>query len=216
MERLCNFICLSLTIFCIYMLLMISYEIYSMMNLNWCLGNIAECTTAVTTFAGFIVAFKEYNNYQTKVKLATLAEYNKRYSDTSYMATCLEFLTKYLNNQKTVLPSINQREMFFRFFEELQIQVEAGRLDKEKVKDLFAYYGVAAFLVEQFVDNIIEFDSDKTEIRENSKQTWNKYYQFLQENKDLANTIKEETKYNQPYGQLLSERKYQYIKNLKQ
>lgn len=61
--------------------------------------------------------------------------------------------------------------MFLRFFEELQFQINKGRIGCEVIQDYFAYYAVAAAMCKPFVEN--------TELRVNNSQVWLNYKKFV-------------------------------------
>lgn len=176
------------------------------------IGNVSEIITASVATMALFLSIIEYEKYKTAERYATLAEYNKRYSSDQYIISCLNYLTSHLYNEDRNLPTIVERELFIRYFEELQVQVNSGRLNKDKVQELFAYYGIVAFLDPSFSENIIEFDSEDEKISNNSKNVWNNYYLFLKNNRDFAKEIWNER--TQTYGANLSEQKYKYILTL--
>lgn len=187
----------------------------------WCVfsvgcdkGNYAEWCTCLVAIVALYLSYSEYKRYVEREQFATLAEYNKRYSSDQYVISCLNYLTSNLYNEKCILPTVVERELFIRYFEELQIQINGGRLAKEKVQELFAYYGIVAFLDPSFSEDIIEFDSKDEKISENSKNIWRNYFLFLKSNRDFATKIWNEK--NQTYGANLSEQKYDYIKKIEQ
>lgn len=179
---------------------------------NMSIGNVSEIITASVATMALFLSIIEYEKYKTAERYATLAEYNKRYSSDQYIISCLNYLTSHLYNEDRNLPTIVERELFIRYFEELQVQVNSGRLNKDKVQELFAYYGIVAFLDPSFSENIIEFDSEDEKISNNSKNVWNNYYLFLKNNRDFAKEIWNER--TQTYGANLSEQKYKYILTL--
>ena len=87
-------------------------------------------------------------------------------------------------------PTIYEKEMFMRFFEELQLQIENDRIGEGKVEDFFAYYAVAAAMCHDFVDGT-ELNGEK------SPEVWARYKDFVHSFPELPNMISDDyTKHN--------------------
>ena len=69
-------------------------------------------------------------------------------------------------------PSTHDAEMFMRFFEEMQIQIDKNRLEKEQVFDLFAYYAMVFDANKRIRENLGIKDYDKDE------WLWSKFKKF--------------------------------------
>lgn len=118
-------------------------------NLNW--GTIADYLMLIMTIITIVLATKEYRSAKQREKYAVFSEYSKRYSEDENIKATSEFIIAYLNGEKLPDLTINQKEMFLRFFEELEMQIEKGRMDKEVVEDFFVYYAVAAAMCPPFL-----------------------------------------------------------------
>lgn len=112
---------------------------------NCNIGSLSEVVTALATVFALIVACKEYFEHKDKKQAAILSEYNQRYSTDPNIIKVVQYLNYMdnggkINNPIRVRPSNYEVEMFMRFFEELGLQIECGRLKQEDVEDLFLYY----------------------------------------------------------------------------
>ena len=107
---------------------------------------IATGVTAYIAYIALIYAKKEYE-LQKKVKESeTLAVYNQRYSNDEN----INVVVKYLIGKKEYpmilhVPGTFEKEMFMRFFEELQYAILQKSLDSELVYDMFAFYALEAY-----------------------------------------------------------------------
>lgn len=105
-------------------------------------------------------------------------QYNKRYANEKYISDVGGWICDKLVGQDRKVPSLWKRELFLRFFEELEMQRDKKKLDKECVKNLFAYYGIAAILIEDFTKGFDHWE-----------QNWSYYIKFIQEYKDIVSSI---------------------------
>lgn len=142
-------------------------------------------------------AKKEYLLHKKEEKARTLAQYNERYSSNEHLLIVVEYLWEIQNrkeeyekklldkkNYKEIqneieiecknnkkarlkIPTEHDKELFLRFFEEMQYSIEQETLDEEQVKDLFYYYAkIANDMGCDFVD---DFD----------KNCWRKFKVFI-------------------------------------
>lgn len=74
------------------------------------------------------------------------------------------------NKDKLIpIPSENDKELFLRFFEEIEYSIEQKALERKAVKDLFFYYaGIAYDMGSAFIE---DFD----------KNHWNRFKKFVRE-----------------------------------
>lgn len=108
---------------------------------------------AIAAVSAFCYSLQEYKEYKRREKMETFSEYSARYSKDENIQKVVEYLIAYLENgniEKYPI-SIYNKEMFLRFFEELQYQMDKDRIDKEDVEDFFVYYAVAAAMCEPFI-----------------------------------------------------------------
>lgn len=103
-----------------------------------------------------IYAVIEYRLHKKERKAEILSNYNSRYSTEEYIKRVIKFLHKnhgigekeveeikeIFNKNKKL--SLNDLEMFMRFFEELQYSIEQKGLSKEITFDMFSFYALEA------------------------------------------------------------------------
>ena len=109
------------------------------------LGNYSEFATAVIAICAFIITCLEYFSHKDSNKAKVFSEYNQRYSTDPNIVNVVKYLNSYnpaeaQNQPQHALPSNYEVEMFMRFIEELDLQIEYNRLKEEDVFDLFIYY----------------------------------------------------------------------------
>ena len=143
-----------------------------------CITSCSEALSALGTIitaiiAGFALFYsiKEYRNHRLQAKVTVLSKYNERYSSSPEIKNVIKYLIareeydknpKLLSNKAKLRESIvnspvRDREMFMRFFGELQAAINADLIDKEYAKVMFGYYAVAANkLGEKFVPDYHE------------------------------------------------------------
>lgn len=108
--------------------------------------------TLAITFAALYYAKKEYSLHKKQTKADTLSRYNERYSTDDNIKDTVKELLSVANGKKIQTPNLEEdktpvifrREMFLRFFEELQNAIDKDALDKEEVCYAFAYYAMVA------------------------------------------------------------------------
>ena len=134
-------ICVILTLF-ICILLASCYCILHLFYPLICIGSFSDILSALVSLGTLIVAGysawyaqKEYNKHLEEERTKLLCEYNHRYSTDKYVECVIEWMLqiaimsedgniKGVNRQiKNSPPNIHQKEMFMRFFEELQLQI---------------------------------------------------------------------------------------------
>ncbi len=97
---------------------------------------ILACLTIISTLS-------EYKRHQERIKAEVLGQYNERYSRDEHINKVVDFIIRFMDDEVPyVKPSVHNAEMFMRFYEEIQIQIEKGRLEEKQVFDLFAYYAM--------------------------------------------------------------------------
>lgn len=134
---------------------------------------ITAIATGITTYIAYkalIYAKKEYE-LQKKIKESeTLATYNQRYSTDQHIDNVIKYLNGSLKNKKL---TINDKEMFLRFFEELEYTIENEGLQENIVYDMFAYYAI------KVADKGTDFVKDyKTE-------NWRRFNDFVKRMKKI-------------------------------
>lgn len=117
-------------------------------SINIC--DVITCIATVVTTVIAVWAFKytreQYNRYLEKEQSDTLSHYNERYSRDLNIKKVVKYLIDKKdnpNNEYTL--NTFEKEMFLRFFEELQYAIEQKSLSKEIVYDMFSYYAIEAY-----------------------------------------------------------------------
>ena len=129
-----------------------------------------------------IVAFVTYDGNR---KMETLASYNERFCMNEIIKNITKIIDKRIaekgsnNHSVTCDTSVvfdQQKEMFYRFFEELELNIQKGILKKRDVYNLFAYYALEGIcknllplsdypnnwrLLERFIKRMESFESDR-------------------------------------------------------
>lgn len=129
-------------------ILQISYE---------CISAVATVATAAVAWIALIYTMIEYHSHKEREQATTLAKYNERYATDPNIQKVVNYLLWKIDNEQfattpintldyggsseeDIKPTKNQIELFMRFFEELEVSIEAGRLDRDVANNLFAYY----------------------------------------------------------------------------
>ena len=72
-----------------------------------------------------------------------------------------EIVGAHPNRILLIKPSINEKEMFMRFFEEVYLHIKEDNLDKESVFRLFAYYAIKSDGHPEFRLDITDYKNEK-------------------------------------------------------
>ncbi len=164
-----------------------------------------EIATAIAAWLSFFVAFltvcyakKQYDRHLKEEYTKLLCQYNQRYSTDCNIRTMLDWMLKVAisdNNGDIVgvdlsksyyKPGINTKEMFMRFFEELQVQIENKYLNAYDVYDLFAYYAIRFDRFEEYHKDIKDYTRIELVKKEShsSKNTinnnWKRFSNFIE------------------------------------
>jgi len=84
-------------------------------------------------------AWREYKRMIKHKQCEVFAKYNERYENSEYIQKVVKYCTVKTINREDI-PTIHDKEMFLRFFEELEMMVQEEYLTEEKVGNYFAYY----------------------------------------------------------------------------
>lgn len=122
---------------------------------------------------------KEYYAYKRREEANVLSSFNQRYSTDKNIQAVVEYLMMYedIRNKKGFTypmpsPTPFQKELFLRFFEELQIAIENKSLPKDKAYDMFAHYALEA-------DKELNFVADIKD------DCWKRFHSFINEMKKI-------------------------------
>ena len=133
---------------------------------------LASVLSLLISIIAIFYVIKEYKLHKQVEMANTLAKYNERYCTDEHIERTLRFLVKYYDikkddkykhySDKEILSmakkkdtsSCIDKEIFLRFFEELQYSITQGALDKDVVYDMFAFYAIVAYELDtNFVDD---------------------------------------------------------------
>lgn len=133
-------------------------------------SDIFDAITCYVAIVSAIYAFYQYYNYKEREKYEKLSRLSERFASDKNIKSVMKSLIACYNekdgksffNVKTfeeLTPKKNnspetpcekiiyERELFLRFFEEIQYALDTGSLDKEVVCYYFSYYAVVASLM---------------------------------------------------------------------
>lgn len=105
----------------------------------------------------------QFKEYRKREQAEVLGQYNERYSRDEHINNVVDYIIRFMNNEYIIhTPTTHDAEMFMRFFEEMQIQIESNRLKREPVFELFAYYAMVFDSNERIRINlgIKDYDTD--------------------------------------------------------
>lgn len=138
-----------------------------------------ESFCILTGLVTLYIAYIEYQLHKERQMADTLSEYNKRYSENETFKGIIIELIRHEDDEignDDILKGtedaqiVYNRELFMRFFEELQIQIEKGNLERSLVHELFGWY---AKKVEQLGENFVS---------DYEKDCWTTFKCFVKDN----------------------------------
>ena len=132
---------------------------------------LSDITMMLLASGTLILTIWEYLNHRKRIKAEVLGLYNERYSKDQHVNIVVPFLIADIMGLKVKKPSVHHVEMFMRFFEEIELQIEKGRLNEKSVYDLFSYYAL-------YFDNRPELINLLC-IDDYSKENWGLYMKFV-------------------------------------
>lgn len=96
------------------------------------------------------------NKYKEDKKCEVLAKYHERYANDEHVQKVVRF---YLETGKRYSPSVYDKEMFLRFFEEIELMIQRKYICEEDVKDLFIFYFMTLWEYDDFCREITDKNS---------------------------------------------------------
>lgn len=112
---------------------------------NWSdvLQSLATCISALVASLSFVVtvltvwyAQKEYKRMAKDKKNEVFMRYNQRYEENKYIRKIIRYCTI----ERSAAPTVHEKEMFLRFFEELERMIKSEYLSENDVCEYFSYY----------------------------------------------------------------------------
>ena len=163
---------------CAFLVLAVIATLYGMIgaNLCYCLFmnySFTDCMMVMLASLTLMGTINEYQSHRERIKAEVLGQYNERYSRDEHVNNVVDYIIRYMDGKAIFrLPTTHDAEMFMRFFEEIQIQIDEDRLDEQKVFDLFAYYAIAFDVNDDIRNNLGIKDYEK------DNWTWNSFQNF--------------------------------------
>ncbi len=120
---------------------------------------IAELMSAIIAGVALMCAIKEYRKHKEHKECDVLTRYHERYNNDTHIEKVLHYYLDSKNkedNDKFGALDDHDKEMFFRFFEEIELMIQKKYLYEEDVKKLFIFYFMVFWEFEDFL-----LDSDK-------------------------------------------------------
>lgn len=152
---------------------------------NWCSFAIEVLTFLVSVvmaiLAGwaFVYTKREYSLHLAKEQANTLSHYNERYSsDENISKVVTYFIQKMERTSNITNPTTFEKEMFLRFFEELQFAIEQKAISKKIAYEMFSYYAIKAY------------EEGKLFVEDMFDGNWNRFCLFAKEMKRIKNKRK--------------------------
>lgn len=174
--------------------LIVKFVIYALVAILVCFGCksldlCSELIEAIVAVVAFIAALIEYVNHQKRAEAQTLSYFNEKYSNDKNVRRVVKWCIYNMpgNDEDIVKPDnyckedmLYEKEMFLRFFEELEVSLEKGNLtDEYTVYKMFAYYAIRVSRFEGFVGDY-KAHQDKTFLycKDNEKD-WIYFEKFI-------------------------------------
>lgn len=131
------------------------------------MAHLATLVTSCITIIALMYTELEYKNHVKQTKISVLSKYNERYCNSPEIARVIKYIMKcldyndgecHINPEKIrtyqEMCEEHDKEVFMRFFEEIQISIDNALLDTRYVKKMFAFYAEkAGEMRTEFVDD---------------------------------------------------------------
>ena len=131
-------------------------------KVDWSImADAAQVVEVIVTFSALVFAYFQYRLHQKTNKYETYSKMNERYCSDKAIQKVLDCMLKSYDKKgefdinifkdistKSNL-SDNDKEMFLRFFEELNYAVEKRAIGIEDACYFFGYYAIVAYLMEE-------------------------------------------------------------------
>jgi hypothetical protein len=134
---------------------------------------LASLLTASIATAAFIYTKKEYRLHIEREQSLTLSKFNERYCADKNIEAVVKYLIGESDGVQVTKPTTYQKELFLRFFEELEYAISHNSLGEKLVYDMFSYYALKAY------------DSQEKFIAENEEKYWICFVEFVERMKKI-------------------------------
>ena len=162
---------------------------------------VTAISTVISTFIAAITVFyvwKQYRKHLIEEQTNLLCNYNQRYSENNDIRKVIEWIhgVVVIDKKGEVVdvdvqltkstPSLHEKEMFMRFFEEIEIQLVKNKMEPNSVFRLFAYYPLLMNRFSELRQDVTDYNSkkelDEIDNIENKKRmelNWFLFRQFI-------------------------------------
>ena len=104
---------------------------------------VTDCLTVILAALTIFATIREYRYHRKRVMAEVLGQYNERYSSDEHINKVVNYIINYMDGKVTYcLPTPHDAELFMRFFEEMEIQINENRMEEHQVYSLFAFYAL--------------------------------------------------------------------------
>lgn len=141
---------------------------------------VSDALSSSAAVVAVLATIYSYYQHKQDEKAKMTAEYNERYrKDEGFnevVESLIELQQKEEQEKRQVKPeidakTINKREMFLRFMEEIQYLIEKELIDEDEAYDLFGYYANQAVKSgKKFLDDLKDPDEE---------DNWKTLYKFV-------------------------------------
>lgn len=143
----------------------------SLLSKVWLIDNITfmQSFGCIVSLCSIFKIYSEYKFHLDKEKSNTLLRLNEAYKADSNMTDVVKDLIENKNETDTY-----KREMFLRFFEELQYSIDKKLIDKKEAHDLFSWYAEEAYKKNDFLSDLKHVWDDRE-----CKDPWKTFKRFV-------------------------------------
>ena len=145
-------------------------------NEEWSNTIEAIAVTGALLVSGFALwyAKKEYERHKVSEKTTILCQYLQRYDSDPIIRQMTDYILETakldengdiigFDNSKipTKIPSVRDKEIFMHFFEQLEMHIENGMLERKEVNDQLCFYAGIFHRFEEFHADITDYDDER-------------------------------------------------------
>ena len=154
------------------------------------LSSISNIGTLLVSVIALVYAILEYRRHKKSVSTNLLCQYHQRYVSDKNIESVIQYMlrTAKVDENGEIVgfdetkasgsdPGIYEKEIFMRFYEELQLQIDDGNIDNDIARDMFSYYVLKFDEIKDFHKEITDYDNIKC---------WHHYKKFIYNNSKLV------------------------------
>ena len=140
----------------------------------------ASLSAVIVSLVAFMLNYTESERKEKTDCNNILCHYSERYSTDANIKRVVSWMLRNMNDNgslkidryRTTIgePNLYQKEMFMRFFEEVKVQMDNGKLSHKDVKRLFSYYALKFNDYHFFRKGIVDYKTS---------EDWEDFRQFI-------------------------------------